>query len=198
MSQVFDPGPKTLIGKRYEQLKVLYDALHHENYHLKHENIELRKRQQKETYYQEAQQHIPQIIETTTNIIQVYETLKKERTVDNAHIVQNQIQEAVPNVLQFTINVAEGKIPAPLSTQLRAAFFLLGIAGHSPIHKIQAIHTTLTKEDLERIKSRGLEAIKTQAQLSSEIELPHTDYTDISNDSPNQKVDLLRRKLKSS
>jgi hypothetical protein len=57
-------------------------------------------------------------------------------------------------------SIVEGSTPAPISIRARYAADMLDRAGHAPVRKLMSVSTTLSKEDIEAIKSRALSAAK--------------------------------------
>lgn len=177
--------------KRYAILRAAYDEL-------EHKYNELRVFDQGEQHYRQVQTRLPHIIETTAEILKIYDTLKKERTLGNAQQLWEQIQNFAPQAEQFLEDLISGKIECSPALRAKYASAHLARAGHGEITKAQVMHAQLTKDDVERIKLRSIEAIKTQAQLTNELDLPQAEYTTLENDFTNQESALLRRNLHAS
>lgn len=148
------------------------------------------------------QQRWNKVSDTAFHLLETLHELHKDSPPMSEHNMWQEITDFAPKALKFTQDIVEGTIPAPLNAKLRAAFFLLGIAGYSPIQKIQTLHGTLTKEDIEKLKLRSLDAIQDHKQLNSHtdsseiVEISSDQFTSLG--STSQEPDLLRRNLKSS
>lgn len=68
------------------------------------------------------------------------------------------IQEFAPVALAVLEDVITGKLEAPVAIRAKYASSHLGRAGFGEVHKVASINTHLSRDDIEAIKQRALEA----------------------------------------
>lgn len=73
---------------------------------------------------------------------------------------QSSIREFAPVARDVLTGVVDGTIPAPITLRARYAADLLDRAGLSAVRKVMSVQTTLTREEIDAIKSRALEAAR--------------------------------------
>lgn len=84
--------------------------------------------------------------------------------------LSSQIKSFAPIAESLLESIVDGSTPAPITLRARYAADFLDRAGHVPVRKIMSLQTTLTKDDIESIKSRAIEAAKSNGML-----LEHSD-----------------------
>jgi hypothetical protein len=72
----------------------------------------------------------------------------------------SRFKEFSPQAESLLEDIVTGSIPAPISIRARYAADLLDRAGHGAVKKVMSMTTTLTRDDIEAIKSRALTAAK--------------------------------------
>lgn len=83
--------------------------------------------------------------------------------------LSTQIKAFAPTAESLLESIVDGTTPAPITLRARYAADLLDRAGHTPVRKIMSVQTTLTKDDIESIKSRALSAAKSNGMLTYDI-----------------------------
>lgn len=73
--------------------------------------------------------------------------------------IGRRIREFAPKALELLENIIEGRVPGT-SVALRAKYASqhLGRAGYGEITKVHSLNATVTKDDIEQIKQRALQA----------------------------------------
>jgi hypothetical protein len=103
----------------------------------------------------------PQTVSNTKNSPMARDKIqlfRAELDAESLDIAQR-IQDFAPKALQLLEDVIEGRYEdASLSLRTKYASAHLGRAGFGEVKKINAIHTTLSREDIERIKERAVRA----------------------------------------
>lgn len=80
-------------------------------------------------------------------------------TLDNEAIdIGTRIQEFAPTALRLLEEVISGEVEAPIAIRAKYASVHLGRAGFGEVHKVASINTHLSRDDIELIKLRALEA----------------------------------------
>lgn len=159
--------PKTLLGKKYDLLQTQFETLQKQTYLLKKENAKLKKDKFTNEVSQENKLQLSKIAETTASLMQIYDAFKGEKKVDNiskfepSENLWKQIQDFAPTAERFLEDLVNGKFEG-VSVAIRAKYASLALAraGYAPVQKIQAIHATLTREDIEKIKQRSQLALE--------------------------------------
>ena len=73
--------------------------------------------------------------------------------------VARRIEEFAPIALDLIENIINGRVPqASIALRAKLACGQLGRAGFGEVHKVQALHATLSREDIEAIKERATQA----------------------------------------
>ena len=73
---------------------------------------------------------------------------------------QSSIKEFAPTASSVLKSIVDGSMPAPVSIRARYAADLLDRAGLSAVRKVASISTTLTRDDIEAIKARAVQAAR--------------------------------------
>jgi FixJ family two-component response regulator len=85
--------------------------------------------------------------------------------------ISKRIQEFAPKALQVLEEIIEGRYEeASLQLRARTAESYMSRAGFGPVHKAHIVSQHLTREDIDRIKVRALEA----ARLAGTIDVEYT------------------------
>jgi hypothetical protein len=78
------------------------------------------------------------------------------------------ITEFAPQALRLLEEVISGEIEAPIAIRAKYASVHLGRAGFGEVHKVASINTHLSRDDIEAIKMRALNAASDAGLLASE------------------------------
>jgi hypothetical protein len=82
--------------------------------------------------------------------------------------VQNRIRSVAPTAQNLLEDIITGSVPAHISLRAKYASELLNRAGLSPVHRIASVSTTLTRDDIESIKRRAIDAAEAHNAIAPE------------------------------
>ena len=78
---------------------------------------------------------------------------------ENTMEVARRIEEFAPIALDLIENIVRGRVPeASISLRAKLASSQLARAGYGEVQKIHSVHATLSREDIENIKDRAVQA----------------------------------------
>lgn len=102
----------------------------------------------------------PQTVSNVRNSPISKQKLTQLRTQLDAETIDigARIQEFAPIALQLLEDVITGKVESPVAIRAKYASAHLGRAGYGEVKKIAAISTHLSRDDIEAIKERALQA----------------------------------------
>ena len=73
--------------------------------------------------------------------------------------IARRIEEFAPIALDLIENIVRGRVPgASIALRAKLAGGQLNRAGYGEVHKVHSVHATLSRQDIEDIKQRALEA----------------------------------------
>ena len=85
--------------------------------------------------------------------------------------IARRIEEFAPVALELIENIVRGRMPdASIGLRAKLAAGQLARAGYGEVHKVQALHATLSRSDIEEIKQRALAA---EAAIDVEFNREH-------------------------
>ncbi len=95
--------------------------------------------------------------------------LAAERDVDAISISQR-IEEFAPVALTLIEQIVRGEVPeASIALRAKLASTHLARAGYGEVHKVQALHAHLTRDEIEAIKERALTSAKRVGMLAVQV-----------------------------
>jgi hypothetical protein len=95
--------------------------------------------------------------------------LTLRETLDSEAIdIGARINEFAPVALKLLEDVISGEVEAPIAIRAKYASTHLGRAGFGEVHKVASINTHLSRDDIELIKMRALEAASDAGLVASD------------------------------
>jgi hypothetical protein len=175
--QLFAPGPRTALGKKYDALQAKYEKKYNDLKiaydQLKHKYNELKLFDQGEQHYRKVQTSLPQITELSAQLLHIHNAIFSEGTPDmDGNLLTDllsKIHDFAPQAEQFLEGVISGEIPGA-SLALRAKYASLHLArcNLGPVTKTVSFSTHLTRDDIEKIKERSISAMRESQPLVAE------------------------------
>lgn len=102
----------------------------------------------------------PQTVSNVRNSPVAKPTLERFRGQLDSEAVDigARIQEFAPKALEVLEGIITGEIESPVAVRAKYASAHLGRAGFGEVHKVASINTHLSRDDIEQIKARALDA----------------------------------------
>ncbi len=93
--------------------------------------------------------------------------------------VAQRIEEFAPVALELIENIVRGRVPnASIALRAKLAGSQLARAGYGEVHKVHALHATLSREDIETIKERALAAARAAVVASPVTNATYTAFVE--------------------
>jgi len=99
--------------------------------------------------------------------VEVFKNALDARTLD----IAKRIQETAPKALKLLEEIIEGKVEVPVAIRAKYASEHLDRAGYGPLRKTVSLNGQISKEDMDRIKERALNAARESGIVEKEPEM---------------------------